>query len=73
MLLGNDLIGGPNARFEIVTMSAAHSAYLLTDKKGNTGIVHYLKNIEGAAYPQPPITNQVQAPPKADRVTNPFR
>lgn len=54
LLLGNDLIGGPNAKFEIVTMSSSCSAYLLMDKAGNTGVVHYVKNIEGAAYPAPP-------------------
>jgi hypothetical protein len=32
------------------------------DKKGNTGLMHYVKNIEGAAFPAPPITNAVQQP-----------
>ena len=61
LLFGNDLIGGPNAKFEILAMNAGHCAYVLSDKKGNTGIVHYLKNIEGAAFPSPPITNTVNA------------
>lgn len=53
-LLGNDVVGGVNAKFNVVMMSSACSAYILVDKKGNTGIVHYIKNIEGAAYPAPP-------------------
>jgi hypothetical protein len=40
-------------------MSAKCSAYVLADKKGNTGLVHYIKNIEGAAYPAPPVANSV--------------
>lgn len=59
MLIGNDLIGGINAKFEVVMMSAKCSAYVLVDKKGNTGLVHYIKNIEGAAYPAPPVANSV--------------
>lgn len=31
MLLGNDLLGGPNAKVQIVTMCATHSVYLLSD------------------------------------------
>ena len=59
MLIGNDLVGGVNAKFEIVMMSAKCPAYVLADKKGNTGLVHYIKNIEGAAYPAPPVANSV--------------
>ena len=60
MLLGNDVIGGLNSKLEIVTMNARFSAYFLADKKGNTGLVHYIKNIEGAAYPAPPVINVVK-------------
>ncbi len=59
MLLGNDMIGGPNAKVSIIMMSAMYSAYVLCDRKGTTGIVHYIKNIEGAAFPAPPLTNNV--------------
>ena len=38
-------------------MCSTHSAYLLCDKIGNTGVVHYLKNIEGAAFPAAPQVN----------------
>lgn len=71
MLLGNDLIGGINAKFEIVMMSAKCSAYVLADKKGNTGLVHYIKNIEGAAYPAPPVANSVNT--VHSNVSNLFR
>jgi hypothetical protein len=59
MLIGNDLIGGPNAKFQIMMMNSQCSAYVLMDRKGNTGLVHYVKNIEGAAYPAPPVANVV--------------
>lgn len=71
MLIGNDLIGGINAKFEIVMMSAKCSAYVLVDKKGNTGLVHYIKNIEGAAYPAPPVANSVNTVHR--NVSNLFR
>lgn len=54
LLLGNDLIGRPNAKLEIIRMSSACSAYLFMDRIGNTGVVHYVKHIKGAAYPPPP-------------------
>ena len=73
MLLGNDLLGGPNAKFQIVMMCATHSAYLLCDNKGATGVVHYLKNVEGANFPVPPVANTVQQPSGASQVTQLFR
>lgn len=39
MLLGNDLLGGPNAKIQIVSMSATHSSYLLSDSDGNIGVM----------------------------------
>lgn len=42
MLIGNDLAGGSNAKFEICMMSARYSAYTLVDKKVNTGLVDYM-------------------------------
>jgi hypothetical protein len=59
MLIGNGLIGGTNANFEIVMMSAKCSACVLVDKKVNTGLVYYIKNIEGSAFPAPPVANSV--------------
>ena len=59
MLLGNDFMGGPNAKLQIVAMCSTHSAYFLCDKMGNTGVVHYIKNIEGAAFPAAPQVNKV--------------
>lgn len=41
-------------------MCSTHSAFLLCDKMGNTGVVHYMKNIEGAAFPAAPRANTVQ-------------
>lgn len=35
------------------------SALVLVDKKGNNGLVHYLKNIEGVAYLAPRIYNSI--------------
>lgn len=57
MLLGNDAIGGPNAKLQIAGLNSECCAYTLYDRKGNTGVVHYLKNIEGAAFPAPPVSN----------------
>lgn len=54
MLLRSAFIGSPNARLQIITMCSTHSVHLLCDKMGNTGIGHYLKSIEGAAFPAVP-------------------
>lgn len=43
ILIGNDLTSGVDAMCEIVMMSARHSAYMLADKKGSTGLVHCIK------------------------------
>lgn len=61
MLIGSNLIDGVNSKFEVVTMSAKYYAYVLADKKNNSGLVHYLKNIEVAAYPSLPLTNFIIA------------
>ena len=42
-------------------MCSTHSAYLLCDKVGNIGVVHYLKNIEGAAFPAAPQVNSASS------------
>ena len=59
ILLGSDLIGGANSQFEICSCNSKISAYLLCDNDFNTGVVHYMKNIEGANYPAPPVANNV--------------
>ena len=42
-------------------ISAKCSAYVLAEKKRNTGLIHYIKNMECAAYPAPPVANSVKA------------
>ncbi len=39
MLIGNDLIGGVNAKLEILGMNAAKSFYVLGDDDGHIGCV----------------------------------
>ena len=46
MLLGNDVVGDEHSKFEIVGMNAKICAYVLCDARGNTGLMHYLKNVE---------------------------
>ena len=57
VLIGNDLMGGVNAKLEILSMNAAKSFYVLGDDEGHVACVHYLKNVEGTGYPPEPLAN----------------
>ena len=47
MILGNETIGGANAKLGIVACNAFQSVYVLQDKAFNLGLVPYLKCVEG--------------------------
>lgn len=57
MLIGNDVLGGPNSKLEVVAMNATHSFYVLSDRVGHVALVQYLKNIEGIGFPGEPKSN----------------
>ena len=57
MLLGNDLMGGPNLQLEVVAMNAGYSFCVLSDRMGHVALVQYLKNIEGVGFPPEPRSN----------------
>ena len=72
LLVGNDLVGGPNAKLEILGMNASRSFYVLGDNDGHIACVQYLKNVEGAGYPPEPMANQV-ATSGGSRISQLFR
>lgn len=57
MLIGNDVLGGPNSQLEVVAMNAGYSFYVVSDRMGHVALVQYLKNIEGIGFPGEPKTN----------------
>jgi hypothetical protein len=58
MLVGNDLMGGPNSQLQVVAMNSSCSFYVLSDDKCHVGLVHYLKNVEGIGFPNEPKSNK---------------
>lgn len=61
MFIGNELVCGSNARFEICMVFDRYSAYVFVDKNSNTGLVDYVKNIEGSGFTAPPVSNTMNA------------